>query len=297
MPEPSQNPPSPLRPESEAGQRRKPAIRTMKSDLEELFRTTKPSLIKIIGEELTQQPDEKKEKKPKTWQPYLPLAGGLGLAIIIIGGALWWFFTAQKPESKPSPKLIPPAPFFATETSRTISVKTGDKSEFLKLLEDSMREPEREGTIKRIIIKLRDGPQERFATLADFLDFYRLKPPEDLWRSVDPTLMVFIHATTGGPRFGLAVRVKELGRALSAMLLWEPTLLADLRPLLFDQEPDTVLALFEDRTYRNIDWRFLKLSQEKDLGIGYFIFPARNVLVITFSKESAEKIIDRLFSQ
>jgi hypothetical protein len=67
--------------------------------------------------------------------------------------------------------------------------------------------------------------------------------------------------------------------------------------MFFDERTDTIVAPFEDRTYRNIDWRYLKLSQAKDLGIGYGVFPASNVLIFTTGKEGAETTINRLFAQ
>ena len=78
---------------------------------------------------------------------------------------------------------------------------------------------------------------------------------------------------------------------------WENSLLSDLQPLFFDQKPDVVIAPFEDRTYRNTDWRFLKLSSEKDIGIGYTIFPAGNILILTTGKEAMETTINRLFEK
>ncbi len=79
------------------------------------------------------------------------------------------------------------------------------------------------------------------------------------------------------------------------MLSWEPGLLRTFTPFFFDEKVNSVIAPFEDRTYRNIDWRYLKLSQDKDLGIAHAVFPAGNILIITMSKEAMETTINRLF--
>lgn len=273
---------------------RKPAIRTMKSDVEELFKTTKPSLIQVLGQEVTtsgRPPPTKKESALRRYYPVFIVALAAGAAII---GVI--LFLASRKETDGTPiKLIPPAPFFATETSRTISVGAGERALFLRLMEDSSRELEREGNIKRILVKIKDGPAERFATLADFLEFYRITPPVNFLSNLGSPLMLFFYYGRDGSRFGLSLRTADPDRTWRDLLGWEPALLRDFTPLFFDEKPEVVISPFEDRTYRNIDWRFLKLSPKKDLGIGYTIFPVGDVLLLTTSKEATETVINRLF--
>ncbi len=268
-----------------------PAIRTMKSDIEEMFKTSKSSLIKIVGQEMTEARGtiEKKEAKK-----YYMLIGGCLAALALLAGGAYLLFSGETPKDVPA-KLITPAPFFATETSRTVGVKIQDRAQFIRLLEDSMREREREGTVKRIIIKVQEGQNERFASMTDFFGFWRIAPPKNLLAQIEPPLMVFIYYGKDGSRLGLAAKVRDLDRAFGEMLWWESSLLRDLQPLFFNESPETILALFEDRTYRNIDWRYLKLSQNLDFGIGHAVFPARNMLILTTSKETMETVISRLF--
>ena len=108
--------------------------------------------------------------------------------------------------------------------------------------------------------------------------------------------MAFVYTSEQGRRFGLAMETIDLDRTFLDLLSWESSLLADFLPLFFNQKPEAVITPFEDRTFRNIDWRYQKLSQAGDLGIGYALFPAKNLLVITTSKESMETVISRLFS-
>ncbi len=274
----------------------KPAIRTMESDIQEFLKTAKPSLIKIVSQELDQPPTQEEKKGISRKRAYW-ITSALFLSAAGLLGILWWVFYGRVAEPETPAKLVPSAPYFAVEAARTVSIKAGDRTTFLRLMKDAVREPEREGIIKRVIIKIRDGPQERFAALEDFFEFYGSKPPEGLLRSVEPTLMVFVYARSNAPHLGLALRAKEPNRTLASMLSWERTIIPDLSRILLGEAEVRVTAPFEDRTYRNIDWRYIKLSEEKDMGIGYFVFPARNVLVITASKESAEEIIDRLFDQ
>ncbi len=267
----------------------KPAIRTMKSDIEEMFKTTKPSLIQIMTQEI--KPPEKKTSKTFNRNYYYIIGGGAGLVGIAL--AVFFFLSSSREETLSFPKLIPPAPFFATETSRTISVKLGDRSQFLRLMEDSRNEREREGTMKRILLKVTDA-EERFATLNDFFSFYRISTPPNFLDRISSLPMITFYYGPGGARLGIFAKTFDPDRTWAEMLRWESSLILDLSPLFFG-EAVSPISSFEDRTYRNIDWRFLKLSQIKDLGIGYTIFPAGNILILTTGKEAMETVINRLF--
>lgn len=285
-------PSSPDRAESPSlarGQR--PAIRTMKSDVEQIFKSTKPSLLQIISQESTQAPAIKSRGVLRANRLFN--VGIVTLVVVLLGATAYFIFQPRAPAAPL--KLIPPAPLFATESSRTISADTKNSTAFLRLIEDASRETERQGTVKRIIIKLQDGPTARFATLADLFQFWKIAPPPNFLGELGTSLMTFFYFGTDGARFGIAVPTKDADRTLASLLSWEPQILADISPLLFDEKPEVVVAPFEDRTYRNIDWRYLKLSSSRDLGIGYLVFPAKNILVLTTSKEAMETIINRMF--
>lgn len=269
----------------------------MKSDVDEFFKATKPTVAQMISrrEEEREEPEERRPRK--IILIVLTLLLGLG----VIGGGTIFIMRALpgspgSTQPEPITKLASPAPFFATETSRTISVSVHDRTQFIRLLEDSWREKERQGTVKRIIIKIQDGPQERFATLGDFLDFWHITAPGSILQEVDSPVMVFIYYGAAGSRLGFAVHSRMPDRTLAGILNWEPALPIVLTPLFFDEKATSPLnAVFEDRIYRNIDWRYLKLSQERDLGIAHSIFPVSSILVFTTSKEAMETSINRLF--
>lgn len=261
----------------------------MRSDVQEYFKTSKPSFLDLVSLETKLPPTDFGGKIRINFLPII-----LGAAVLAIAGTLAYFFLFPLGETPLVKKIVPPAPFFATESSRTITVKD-DSSQFLQLMIDSFREPERTGIIKRIIIKLENQGSERFADFADFADLYRMSPPKPLVDRLNPPLMTFFFAGSDGNRFGIAVKTKDTDRTFLDMLGWESSVFLDLRPLFFDQPPESTLSLFEDRTYRNIDWRYQKLSLQKDFGIGYAVFPAKNLLIIATSKELMETVINRLF--
>ena len=131
--------------------------------------------------------------------------------------------------------------------------------------------------------------------------------------------MPFLYHGGGETHLGIAVKTRDTARTFRDLLLWESSLAVDLLPLFNGLNVKPTDALFEDRTYRNIDWRFLRLSTietpsvesgttttssdlplaelgpKKDIGLGHAVFPARNIAVVTTSKEAMETVIGRLF--
>ena len=275
---------------SQSAVSRRPGIRTMKSDAQEYFKTSKPSLLDLVGKQTEVRPSDFEPKKKLNVFPIV-----LGALILIGAGTLAYFFLLPARHAEEVKKLVPPTPFFATESSRTITVGVNNREQFLRLMTDSFIESERFGTIKRILIKLQEDSRERFALFSDFKDLYRMAPPPALLSRLDPPFMTFLYSSKEGSRFGLAVRIQDPDRVFFDMLSWESSIVLDMRPLFFGESPEGPLTAFEDRTYRNIDWRYQKLSSTKDLGLGYAIFPAKNLLVIAISKETMETIINRLF--
>ncbi len=271
---------------------RAPKIRTMKSDMDELLKSTKSSFIQIASQQIKAVGGVESQQKIS-----YRFIFGLFVVLLLIGGvglgAYLSFFTESAPLQ--ISKLAPPAPLFATETSRTIATDAKDTKIFLRLMDDSSKELEREGTMKRILIKVKNSSNERFSSLADFFSLYGITPPDYVVQDPSSQFMTFFYYTAQNSRFGFAAKVRDSDRILRSMLEWEPTLFVDAKPLFFGTKPNGIFTNFEDRTYRNIDWRFLKLSQTEDLGLGYAVFPVGNILIFATSKTEMENIINRLF--
>lgn len=292
------------------------ALRTMSSDIQVLLKTNPPSISQII----TKQPIDFQAQArvfPKPRHQYGALfffSIGLLMVVGAVAGVVWFLLpdgsfrasinqfpitplpTPQTPQTArqniPAPS---PIPLFKTDTSRTITIPHNDRALFFKLTSDTLAEQEPPGTLKRILIKLQTNGGERFAGLEDFFDLWRITAPPRFFERMDPVFMFFIFYGANGPRAGFATRTHDQERAFSDILFWESSLVTELKPLFFDADihvPDPYV--FEDRAYRNIDWRYLKLSQEKDLGIGYMIFPAQRLVVFSTGKEAMEAMIKHL---
>lgn len=284
-----------LTPEKEGGgeTERKPAIRTMKTDLAEMAKSPGVSVAEAISRELKEHPSEVKFGPRPGKKSWLVIGGVL---LLILGGTAAYFFISGRSSQEATPAPQPPAPLFGVERSTVVTVRIQERLGFLRQTEAEVKDLKRAGTITGILLKVLDGPQERFASMRDFTELMGFNAPSGFSQQFESSdLMLFIYQGAERNHFGLAARAKDADRAFREMLLWEKTLPGDFLPFLFDETANVIGASFEDKTYRNIDYRFAKLSPAKDLGVGYTVFPARKVLVITTGQESIERVIDRLF--
>lgn len=283
-------------PHGDKDPKRKPAIRTMKTDLAEFRGSGRVSVAQVISEELKTHPPRVvfQFQQPRSKKPVL-LFGMLALMLTIAGVATY-IYISSRPPTKPAESPKPPPFIFGTERSLTIVVKIQERLGFLKQLEAELKDLKRTGTITGIVLKIIDGPRQSFASLDDLMKLMDFKPPVGFIQQVESNeLMLFVYQGTERNNFGVAARVKDPNRAFREMFLWEKSLLEDFFPFLFDGTISTIGVEFQDKAYHNIDYRFAKLSPEKDLGVGYTVFPARKTLIITTSQEAIERVIDRLF--
>ena len=267
----------------------------MKSDIAEFLKKTKPSLISIIAKEAERgEKPRTLEKEPGFLNKYLVSAI---LLLLLIGIAYGFYAFFLREELPVTAKVVPPPALFATEKSRTININAGDKAAVRRGLNDSAEERERNGTIKRILFKIIEkNGEERFITTEEIFSSLDILPPSELTSFLDKNFMTAVYYQNEGPRIILVARTTKPERTEETMLKWEVSMQRDVLPFFLKEKVETKLISFEDRSFRNIDWRYLKLDNIKDLGVGYTIFKLRSYLVMATSKEAMETVISRLFA-
>lgn len=277
---------------------RKPSIRTMESDMENLFKNTKPPLIQMMGKDIAMKMRaESRHSQSSFFKKFLIV---FLLMVIIAGGGAFLFIqqnTTIPPSAPPPPAVVPPSPLFSVEDTTTVLGSFTNRALLLQRIGDAIQENNREGTFTHIPVEIAENTVKHWATFDDIIALYRFGPSPELIIASEGQAMLFSYHSSGGTHAGIAFRVRDLNRALRGALDWESSLLKDMTPLFFDEPIEPTVAPFESRTFRNIDWRFLSLSKEKDFGIAYMIFPAEQLFVLTTSQEGIETIISRLYGQ
>lgn len=301
MPSPIQNSsqnPQPS-PPPESTRARDPAIRTMRSDVEGLFQKNQPSVAQMMAQ--TQTPPREKIKFRFHFPFSYKIFAVLG-AVIILAGFIYFFpsfFPKAFPGAQKPPATQPAGTsvaFFSTESVTPLTIQL-DHVPFFTEIKSVVKASDRQKTIRKIVIQFvaTQKTPARIASVSDFFNLYRITAPSQFLERLYPDFMPFVFYGKTGGRFGFLMRTKDPARTLRDVISWEKSLARDFDPFLFDAPVTQISPSFEDKTYRNIDWRFLHLSKDQDLGIAYTLFPAKDYLIFTTSKEAMETVIDRIF--
>lgn len=275
----------------------KVSIRTMQTDVAEFLQKKKSSFTQIAGQEIAARPTRPQSAPTPDIKTRLIRWGIRGFfllfSLLAIGGLISLFIS---PVPRPAPEPEALRPFFATEKERGAAARTADPKSLTRVLDDIYAERGRSNTITRIKIILEDGPIQRPLVLRDFFSLLGIHPrsPTFLERMEGSVMPFFFHARDGN-RFGLAARTRDPDRTLRDLILWEPTLADNLRPLFFGERIQSPAQIvFEGRIFRNIDWRWLPLSPDKDLGVAYAVFSADQLMILTTSQAGMETTLTRL---
>lgn len=272
-----------------------PGIRTMKTDVAEYLKETKPSLLSILTREM--KLDETMPEpgyKLKTHPRWLSFLAVLIIVLLFAGGGYGIFIYFKGGEGgNGGGIIIPPKPIFATEKTRTILAR--DDADLLRNLQTLGDENERDGLITKLDMRMLETKEATPLTPEVFLKIIGAKPPSEFYANHTSALNTFLYSDRGFSRFGMLLGTRNGSRSLQQMLSWEPTIQRDLEPLFLGRLPESTVGVFTDKRYRNINYRFLALSRSEDLGIGYFLFDVKKYFIITTSEKAIEVIINRLF--
>jgi hypothetical protein len=275
--------------------RKESGIRTMKTDVAEYLKETKPSLLSILtkemkSDELLREPGYKLKSKPQ-WLPLIMLIG----AILILAGGGYGVFTYFRESDGGSGNNIiaPPKPIFASEKTKAVLAR--GETDLIRNMQALGDGGERDGIVTKLDMRtLETGGAIPF-TPETFFKAIGAKPPSEFYANHTSAFYPFLYSDRGIARFGALFVSRNNARSLQEMLLWEPTIQRDLEPFFLGRLPESAIGVFVDKRYRNINYRFLSLSRSEDSGLGYFLFDAKKYLIIAASEKTIEVIINRLF--
>lgn len=288
-----------INPQNQAGGEAKkpdPKIRTMKSDIAEYMKEAKPSLIQILTKQVEIQPqplDSGGREFP--WKTILVSAGGVAIIALVGWASYQYLFVppGARPETPAVKEEQAPASPIAVEKTHIITVFPNLLS-FQQSLFTEAQNIERTGSFKRIVIMVRgNGGKTHHLTPRELFDILDINPPQQTGDSLVSSFFFYVYYAVSGPRTVIIAPSRNIGRTFAGMLGWENSIQRDLEIFFLGEKTSPVIAPFVDRTFKNIDYRHLKIGAE--LGIGYFLFSAKNYLVLATSEEALQLVINRLF--
>ncbi len=216
---------------------------------------------------------------------------------ILIGGGIGAYVYIRY--SAPPPDTVrvlapPPEPLFSIEKKNEILAK--EATGVVRRIREIAAENQRPGTMIRLIPGIEDDAGRRYADFRDIMGFFDMTIPDTLLTAIDPSrVMMFAYYREGYTSIGVAVATRDPDRALAATIYWEPDMPEEFQRFL-GAGIESAPSKFEDRMYRNIDWRFAPFSKRQDLGIAYTVFHTKNLLVITTGEEALKNAMDRIFN-
>lgn len=277
-------------PETRPARAALPKIRTMQTDVERYVREKKVSLASMAAAASNSRPEAALAGHPAGRRLRLAAAGALFL--ILAGGAVaGWIFFRPSPAPPAAEEPAPPAAL-APDSEETIVLE--DNQPFADALQRIKRADRRAGTLHRIVLRASDGVRSRPLGLGDF---FKLVAGTGAFGAIgerEPP-QFFTYAAGTGPKFILVFKPRDRARALDFLRAREPSLPTDFKPLSSGAVSETGQARFGDRTYRNIDYRFIAPGDDPDSGLGYLYFPARDLIIMTTSETALEAAANRLF--
>ena len=282
----------------------------------------KPELAKRLKKELPKPPEmkppepAKPEAKPSPppieakvrKKPKLKIV--LIIAILILAGVAGFLYWRGKQSSPPEQPVTeepgpeepqPPGPErpellipFLIPANKTKILSLTPESSLLKALKTEAQLEQATNTFKRIIILKQAQAEEEREHLSLINVFQRLRisiPPYTL-AELKENYNLILYSQNGKTRLGLITEIENSENLKEQLRFWEETMFNDLKNMFLGEIPGGVAtSKFQDNIYKEIAIRYINFP-EPDLTIDYVI--VNNLFVLTTSKESIYRIIDRI---
>ena len=212
----------------------------------------------------------------------------LGLAGVA-GAAIFVWVSRLKP---PPPAPPPPILFIFFEETRQATI-TPAASALRRALESRGTSEWPIGSFERLIVQVRNE-----AGLPGVIDSKALfallgiAAPDEFFAPLKDPPQFFTYAQAEGLRPGIMMPTEDPIATFRDLVALEPTLGNHLGALGIGELPSADYRL---AAYRNIEYRYLALDPEFDIGFGYFAFPGRRLVVLATSEEAIRSTITRLY--
>lgn len=273
-----------------------PGLRTYASDIAEMMKREKGSIIKIALAEQKRRDEYKQKKDPTSTKNLIVIILGL---ILIVGGIMIFIYSIvnrAKPVNVTNISTTLPTLIF-TENQAQIDMTTMNRAELINAIKSQLDNKTLAlGTINNLFVSYKTTGGDIQVPSTIFLQKLGITAPNSLIQNLYPNFMLGVYSEGSGNNLFLIFKVKDFNDTFLAMREWESTMLGEfVRPFYIDTSAygKTIFSKeFVTETLFNKEARLLKDSTGKVLLSYVFLDPG--TVMITTQTDALQEVIKRL---
>lgn len=271
-------------------------VRTYATDIAEMMKKQKGSIIKIALAEQERRNESKRNSDPTATRNIIVMMLGF---ILIVGGIMIFIYSIvnrDKPVDVVTTNTVFPSLLF-TENQVQIDMTNLNKTELFNAIKVQVANrtlvPE---TINNLYISYKTPSGQIQVPATVFMQKLGIGIPDNLFQNLAPQFMLGIYSMEPQNNEFLIFKVKDFDSTFLAMRDWETSMLSDLLRLFEINTSSEGKAIFskdfETITLYNKEARVLKDSTDKIL-ISY-IFLDQKTVMITTQTDAVQEVLKRL---
>lgn len=271
-------------------------VRTYATDIGEMMKREKGSVIKIALAEQHRREEFKKKMDPTATKNIIVMFLGI---MLIVGGVMVFVYALMN-RGKPVPvtnftSSLPS--FFFTENQVQIDMTELNRTELVDTIHAEVARttlvPE---TFNNLFVSYKSAIGQAQVPANVFFQKLGIDVPDGLFQNLYPSFMLGIYNEPSGNDLFMIYKVKDFNEAFSAMREWEPKMLSELVRV-FDIDTSTYgkdifNKEFVTETQFNKEARVLK--EEGGTTVLSYIFLDPNTIMITTKTPGLEEVIKRM---
>lgn len=271
-------------------------VRTYATDIGEMMKKEKGSVIKIALAEQKRRDEYKKKTDPTATRNIVVIMFGF---ILIVGGIMIFIYSIIN-RAKPIPvtnyaQTFPS--FIFTENQVQIDMTELNRTELVNAIKVQVENTTLGAeTINNLFVSYRSGKTQSQVPATVFLQKLGIEVPDMLFQNLYPAFSLGVYNQAEGNDLFMLFRIKDFNDTFLAMRDWEATMLTELVRL-YDIDTseygkDIFNKDFETQTLFNKEARLLR-DEDGQVILSYIFLDTRTVMITT-DTDSVEEVINRL---
>jgi hypothetical protein len=274
-------------------------VRTYATDIGEMMKKQKGSVIKIALAEQKRRDEYKKKTDPTATRNIVVVMLGF---VLIVGGIMIFIYTVMN-RARPVEvtNFVPTLPsFIFTENQVQIDVTELNRTELIAAIRAQVNNMTLGAeTINNLFVSYRGVSGQAQIPSTAFLQKLGVDIPDTLALNLYPEFSLGVYSLPEGNDLFMILRVKDFNEAFSAMREWESYMLTEMVRLYSidtkDYGKEIFTKDFENETIYNKEARILKDKAGKAI-LSYIFLDTRTVMITT-QTDSVGEVIKRINQQ